>query len=191
MSAGRAAAATRTATRPRPAPARHQSVRRALHVVPRPSIRTPRTPFVLLVVGVLASGLIGLLLLNTALAQGSFRLHDLSRQSAQLSDRQQALQLTIDAAGTPHHLARKAKRLGLVPAHDPGFLRLADGKVLGDPSAATLPPPPPPPDQQTSTADGTAKPDNKPDAKTQTRAGAKPGTKPGTTANPAHHGGHR
>jgi hypothetical protein len=154
---------------------------------------------VLLVVGVLTSGLVGLLLLNTVLAQGSFRLHDLSHRSGDLSDRQQALQLRVDAAGTPHHLARKAKELGLVAAHDPGFLRLSDGRVLGDPQPATLPPPPAPP---APTTDGTkpgaqdTKPDTttdaKPDTKPGTTTGTKPGTQPGGTARTTHreHAGH-
>ncbi|MEV4461365.1 hypothetical protein [Microbispora sp. NPDC049633] len=39
--------------------------------------RPPRAPFVLLVVGLMCGGLVTLLLLNTVLAQDSFRLTDL------------------------------------------------------------------------------------------------------------------
>ena len=98
--------------------------------------RAPRTPFVLLVLGLLGGGLLALLLLNTALAQGSFRIHDLQRQTATLADRQQQLQLAVDALSTPDQLARSARRLGLVPVHNPGFLRLGDGRVLGNPQPA-------------------------------------------------------
>jgi hypothetical protein len=98
--------------------------------------RAPRTPFVLLVLGLLGGGLLALLLLNTALAQGSFRIHDLQRQTATLADRQQQLQLAVDALSTPDQLARSARQLGLVPVHNPGFLRLADGRILGNPQPA-------------------------------------------------------
>jgi hypothetical protein len=114
-------------------------------------------PFVLLVVGLLACGLVGLLLLNTALAQGSFRIHDLESKSSALSIREQRLQLAVDTAGTPRSLAKAARNLGLVPAHDPGFLRLVDGRVLGDPKPATSPlPPAPQPSASASPSGGTA-----------------------------------
>lgn len=116
-----------------------------LRAVPRAVARPPRMPFVLLVVGILATGLIGLLLLNTALAQGSFRMHDLQHRAALGADEEQQLQIEVDNFGTPRHLAHAARKLGLVPALEPGFLQLNDGHVLGDPQPAHLPPPPPAP----------------------------------------------
>lgn len=79
----------------------------------------------------LAAGLIGLLLLNTSLAQGSFILHDLRATSDQLSDTQDALNQSLAATKSPASLATKAASLGLVPARSSAFLRLSDGRVIG------------------------------------------------------------
>jgi hypothetical protein len=127
------------------APARRAaapSADRRLRAVPPPRFRAARAPFVIVVVAILGAGLVGLLLLNTALAQGSFRIHDLQNRTAALQDREQQLQTAVDVAGTPAKLAAAAHRLGLVPATDPGFLRLSDGRVLGEPQAATAAPKP-------------------------------------------------
>jgi len=79
----------------------------------------------------LAAGLIGLLLLNTALAQGSFTLHDLRVTSAQLTDTQDALTQSLQRSESPANLAASAARMGMVPAQSAAFLRLSDGKVIG------------------------------------------------------------
>ncbi|MET8826708.1 septum formation initiator family protein [Streptomyces sp. NPDC004610] len=97
-----------------------------------------RTPFVLLVVVLLGGGLIGLLVLNSALSEGSFRLADLQRDTKALTDEQQALQRDIDAYSAPQALQRRARELGMVPGGDPAFLG-ADGKVRGVPSPAAEP----------------------------------------------------
>jgi hypothetical protein len=120
----------------RRAPARP---RRPLQVVV-PSAPTPRrTPFVGVVVGVLGLGLLGLLALNTALAQGAFHQHDLERQLAVLQDDEQALQQRVAALAAPHRLASEAHALGMVATVDPAFLRASDGAVLGKPSPAAAP----------------------------------------------------
>ncbi|UXY27041.1 septum formation initiator family protein [Streptomyces sp. HUAS TT20] len=96
-----------------------------------------RTPFVLLVVLLLGGGLIGLLVLNSALSEGSFRLDDLQKQTKNLTDEQQALQRDIDAYSAPDALQRRARELGMVPGGDPAFLD-PDGTVKGAPSPAAL-----------------------------------------------------
>lgn len=115
-----------------------------LRVVPPPRRRrSPRTPFVLLVVGLLAGGLLGLLMLNTVLAQDAFVLHDLRTQSSALSDREDALVQQVAAREAPGALAARARALGMVPNPNPAFIRLSDGTVLGKPAPATAPPAPP------------------------------------------------
>ena len=79
----------------------------------------------------LATGLIGVLLLNTALAQGSFTLHDLRTTSDQLTDAQGALSQSLDTSKSPANLAKKAADMGMGPAQSAAFLRLSDGKVIG------------------------------------------------------------
>ncbi|MER6355894.1 septum formation initiator family protein [Streptomyces sp. NPDC001634] len=94
-----------------------------------------RTPFVLLVVLLLGGGLIGLLVLNSALSEGAFKLDDLQRQTKSLTDEEQALQRDVDAYSAPDALQRRARELGMVPGGDPAFLN-SDGTVRGVPSAA-------------------------------------------------------
>jgi len=94
-----------------------------------------RTPFVLLVVLLLGGGLIGLLVLNSALSEGSFKLDDLQKETKSLTDQEQALQRDIDAYSAPDALQRRASELGMVPGGDPAFLD-PNGTVKGVPSAA-------------------------------------------------------
>ncbi|MCU1674040.1 MAG: hypothetical protein JWN77_2153 [Frankiales bacterium] len=95
-----------------------------------------RTPFVVVVVLILLAGLLGLLALNTVLAQDAFALHALQVEGRQLADREQALQRQVADLQSPHSLASRATRLGMVPGGPPAFLRLSDGKVLGAPAPA-------------------------------------------------------
>ncbi|WP_328870730.1 septum formation initiator family protein [Streptomyces sp. NBC_00287] len=94
-----------------------------------------RTPFVLLVVLLLGGGLIGLLVLNSALSEGAFRLDDLQKETKSLTDEEQALQRDVDAYSAPDALQRRARELGMVPGGDPAFLD-PDGTVKGVPSPA-------------------------------------------------------
>ncbi|MFH9857756.1 septum formation initiator family protein [Streptomyces sp. NPDC017202] len=94
-----------------------------------------RTPFVLLVVLLLGGGLIGLLVLNSALSEGSFEMDDLQKDTKNLTDEEQALQRDIDSYSAPDALQRRARELGMVPGGDPAFLD-PDGTVKGVPSAA-------------------------------------------------------
>ncbi|MEU3724362.1 hypothetical protein [Streptomyces sp. NPDC031705] len=101
-----------------------------------------RMPFVLLVVALLAGGLISLLLLNSALNQGSFQLSRLKKETTALTDEQQALQRDVDGYSAPDALQRRARELGLVPGGSPVFLG-PDGRTAGTPAPAEAPPPPP------------------------------------------------
>ncbi|MFK0098445.1 septum formation initiator family protein [Streptomyces sp. NPDC091040] len=117
-----------------------------------------RTPFVLLVVVLLGGGLITLLLLNSALNEGSFELSELKKRTTELTDEQQALQRDVDASFEPDALARRARELGMVPGGSPAFLD-PDGKVRGVPSkAAPAPVLAPPPSTPTPTATPTPTP---------------------------------
>ncbi|MET9560570.1 MULTISPECIES: FtsB family cell division protein [Streptomyces] len=108
---------------------------RLARLFPTGSGQAARTPFVLLVVLLLGGGLIGLLVLNSALSEGSFQLDDLQKDTKSLTDEEQALQRDVDAYSAPDALQRRARELGMVPGGDPAFLN-PDGTVLGVPSAA-------------------------------------------------------
>ncbi|MFF7857052.1 septum formation initiator family protein [Streptomyces sp. NPDC007904] len=109
---------------------------RLARLLPTGRAQAARTPFVLLVVLLLGGGLIGLLVLNSALSEGAFQLDDLQRETKNLTDEEQALQRDIDAYSAPDALQRRARELGMVPGGDPAFLG-PDGKVRGVPSPAT------------------------------------------------------
>ncbi|WSW01945.1 septum formation initiator [Streptomyces sp. NBC_01006] len=100
-------------------------------------------PFVLLVVALLAGGLISLLLLNSALNQGSFQLSRLKKETTALTDEEQALQRDVDGYSAPDALQRRAHELGLVPGGSPVFIG-PDGKVTGTAAPAEALPPPSP-----------------------------------------------
>jgi len=95
-----------------------------------------RTPFVVLVVGLLGGGLLCLLLLNTALNQGSFEVGKLQNREDDLIDEREALQRELDARSVPAELARRAEEMGMVPGGAPAFIDPATGQVLGDPEPA-------------------------------------------------------
>jgi len=127
--------------------------RARVQVVAPSRARPKRAPFVGLIVFLLAGGLLGLLLLNTMLAQDAFTVTQLQRQVASLQDRQEALAQSVERLGAPSRLARRAHLLGMVPSQNPVFLRSSDGHVVGVPAPggwsgvapATQPTPPPPP----------------------------------------------
>ncbi|MEU6473965.1 hypothetical protein ACIP4Q_25195 [Streptomyces massasporeus] len=108
---------------------------RLARLLPTGPGQAARTPFVLLVVLLLGGGLICLLVLNSALSEGAFKLDDLRSGTKNLTDEEQALQRDIDAYSAPDALQRRARELGMVPGGDPAFLD-PDGTVKGVPSPA-------------------------------------------------------
>jgi hypothetical protein len=102
-----------------------------LRVVTGAPLRRGDAAFGIVCAALLAAGLIGLLLLNTSLAQGSFAIHDLRATSDQLTDTQGALNQSLAAMESPASLAKRASEMGMVPSESAAFLRLSDGKVIG------------------------------------------------------------
>ncbi len=115
--------------------------RARLTVVPRPRLgrsgRAARVPFVTLVSLLLVGGVAGLLWFNTSMQQASFRATALEQKAQVLAAERQALQMQLDTLRNPQRVALQAKRMGMVPPPAPAFIRLGDGKVLGDPLPAT------------------------------------------------------
>ena len=89
-------------------------------VVPQPRPRPARAPFVLLVLGLLLAGMVGLLLLNTALAEGSFVVHELKQRATVLADDEATLEQEVAVAASPAELAARAEELGMV-RREPGL----------------------------------------------------------------------
>ncbi|MFF3032235.1 septum formation initiator family protein [Streptomyces rubiginosohelvolus] len=139
-----------------------------------------RTPFVLLVVLLLGGGLITLLLLNSALNEGSFRLSELKRDTTELTDEQQALQRDVDSRSQPDALEKRARELGMVPGGNPAFLN-PDGTVRGKPTEATAPPPSPSPSP-------TPSPSASPDADVPAAGPSASGASAGPSGSPSPSG---
>jgi hypothetical protein len=114
--------------------------RARLTVVPQRAMgrtQAARTPFAVLVIAMLAAGVVGLLMFNTNMQQASFRATSLQREAADLSAKQQSLNMELDQLRDPQRLAVAAKALGMVAPAQPAFVRLSDGRVLGTPTPAT------------------------------------------------------
>jgi hypothetical protein len=161
-----------------------------LRVVTGAPLRRGSAAFGIVCAILLAAGLVGLLVLNTALAQGSFTLQKLQATSDQLSDTQVALNQSLDASKSPASLATRATGMGMVPAQSAAFLRLSDGKVIGVAKPAsrgqgfnvvrtTSSPPPPAVAKPAKTAPAA------PAATTATVAPAPSATRPATPASVA------
>ena len=102
-----------------------------LRVIPSSITRTGNGAFATMCIALLIAGLIALLLLNTALAQGSLALGDLQRESARLSDTAGNLQEQIDRASATGALARSAAEIGMVRDEHAGLHRPVHGHRLG------------------------------------------------------------
>ncbi|MFJ7943780.1 septum formation initiator family protein [Streptomyces sp. NPDC096354] len=175
---------------------------RLARLMPAGSSSAARTPFVLLVVLLLGGGLISLLLLNSALNEGSFRLSELKKRTTDLTDEEQALQRDVDGRSEPDALERRARELGMVPGGSPAFLN-PDGTVRGVPSEAVAqrtrapaaaPPagaspsktvtPPSTPPSAAATSPAATKPSTSAASPAQSPTPALPATKPSTSAAP-------
>lgn len=95
-----------------------------------------RGVFVAVVGALVLAGMAMLLILNTTLAQGAFDLQQLRAEYDALQVQEQSLAQQVERAQSPEALKAQAVRLGMVPVQVPAFLRLADGKVLGEPTPA-------------------------------------------------------
>ncbi|XVQ88827.1 hypothetical protein ACQP2K_15835 [Microbispora siamensis] len=140
-------AASRTATRPAPsreargltevAPAPRRVRRGGSETRPAATVRAtmarrafrrpPRAPFVLLVVGLMCGGLVTLLLLNTVLAQDSFRLSDLRSSIDELHEQAAEQENQLRQWTQPGPLGEQARAQGLdSDTSAPKFIKTGD-----------------------------------------------------------------
>ena len=107
-----------------------------------PKGRANDKQFLYIIMGMIASGLMLLLIVNTFVAQVAFEKHSLQIQVSQKMAERQALESAIATAESPDNLITVARTMGMVPAANPVFLRLSDQKILGEPVPAAAPPAP-------------------------------------------------
>lgn len=104
-----------------------------LRVAPPAPISAPRAPFIAVVILLVVAGVIGILLINTRTNENSFKLSRLQDQQAALDNQQQNLENQIAGYESTGNLDAAARRLGLVKAGTPAYIRLPDGRVIGVP----------------------------------------------------------
>ncbi|MET7422898.1 hypothetical protein [Dactylosporangium sp. NPDC005555] len=121
----------RGTTQPAPQgrPARDEK-RPRLRVAPPAPVSAPRAPFVALVLVLVLLGVIGILVLNTRIAENAFRLDALRTKQSTLDRDEERLRSDLANKESPVTLASRAKQLGLVPTRTPAFLLLPDGTKL-------------------------------------------------------------
>ena len=93
-------------------------------------------PFVSLVSLLLVTGVVGLLLFNTSMQQSSFVATSMEEQATVLAAKEESLQMQLEQLRDPQRVATRAKRMGMVPASSPAFIRLSDGEIVGKPLPA-------------------------------------------------------
>ena len=101
---------------------------------PAPRRGGSRTPFVLLILGLLGGGLVCLLVINTTLSAASYQINNLQQGNTQLSQQQQALQQQIAKEEAPATIAAQAKKLGMVPEQRLSFVNARTGRVSTQPA---------------------------------------------------------
>jgi hypothetical protein len=104
-----------------------------LHVAPPAPVSTPRAPFIAVVIAIVVAGVFGILLINTKTNENTFELSRLQDRQAALDNQQQRLENQIAGYESTGNLDAAARRLGLVKADTPAYIRLPDGKIIGVP----------------------------------------------------------
>jgi hypothetical protein len=102
---------------------------------PRPAARgprrsRPRTPFILLLVGLLGGALVSLLVISTTLAQGAFQITNLQQQNTNLARQEQTLTDEVAQAGNPSAIASEASQLGMRQNPNLKFIDTKTGKIV-------------------------------------------------------------
>ncbi|HSK33530.1 MAG TPA: hypothetical protein VK903_08600 [Propionicimonas sp.] len=90
-------------------------------------------PFVMVVAVLLAVGMVGLLVLTTALQEQAFSVQRTQRTANALAIRLSALQDQVAAARSIQNLSVAAQHLGMRPNPYGTQIRITDGVVLGEP----------------------------------------------------------
>jgi hypothetical protein len=101
-----------------------------------PQGRASNRTFIFIIIGMIISGMMTLLYINTVAAQASFQKYELQIQLSQMTALEQSISSTVSLGESPGMLLQTAETMGMVPAQTPVFLRLSDREILGTPVAA-------------------------------------------------------
>jgi hypothetical protein len=90
----------------------------------------PRTPFILLLIGLLGGAMVSLLVISTTLAQGAFQITSLQQQNANLTRQEQTLNNAVAQAANPAVIAKEAQQFGMRQNPNLSFFDLKSGKII-------------------------------------------------------------
>lgn len=119
-----------------PRSALRQTTKKSLRLVTPVANRARRTPFVVVLLGMIGAGLVGLIMLSTYMQAQAFELQQLTEDARDLHTEQAALERVVSEMESPRNLGARALVYGMVPSQTPVYLRLSDGKVIGRPEPA-------------------------------------------------------
>jgi len=126
----------RTARPDQHQPERNREQRPKLRLAPPPPVSGLRVPFMVMILVLVIAGVVGILALNQKSNENAFKLDKLRAEQAKLDRQEQNLDEQIAERESPGNLAAAARKLGLVPAGAPAFIRLPDGRIIGVPQPA-------------------------------------------------------
>ncbi|HZK04878.1 MAG TPA: hypothetical protein VFC82_03415 [Actinomycetaceae bacterium] len=113
-----------------PAPTTQRAPR--LQVIRAPETNRSLLPFFLICAAILVAALVGALLLNTAMAVSSYRMHAQQVELTQLKERQAEMTASLESLGSPASLRDSAARIGMVPSEGTVYLSVASRSILGE-----------------------------------------------------------
>lgn len=116
-------------------PVRPERVRPQLRPAPEQR-RRPRLAYAITALAGIVAIVVAQLLLSVAMTEGAYEIDGYKVAQVKLDRETQVLREQIDALESPQFLAANAEALGMVPNAAPVYLRLSDGAVLGQPTAA-------------------------------------------------------
>jgi hypothetical protein len=108
---------------------REQANKAVLRLVPdikQGAVAADRT-FGIFLGAIFTTGLLALLVINTALAQDAFILKDLKQQAQVLTDQREAILREVARKSSPDQLSQSAAQLGMVASTNPRFLDMSAG----------------------------------------------------------------
>jgi hypothetical protein len=96
-----------------------------------------KTPFIVLLCGLLGGALVSALVINTTLAEGSFEINKLQTSNSALARQRQQLQNQVAQAQSAQVIEQRAAKLGMRPQSQLQFVNLKTGKVETDAGSGT------------------------------------------------------
>ena len=83
--------------------------------------------FIIFLATIFTTGLLSLLVINTALAKDAFLLQQLKQEAQVLTDEREAILRQVAVVSSPDRLAQRASDLGMVASINPRFLDMSAG----------------------------------------------------------------